>query len=54
MTPKDAGTINSIAAKLNINDRDKRIEAALEINELAKIIIELKRNGKTEESNSLH
>jgi len=45
--------IKKIAAKIKIKDPTRRLEAAKQVNELAKIIIELKRS-QDEKSNNLH
>lgn len=45
--------IEKIASKIKIKNRTRRLEMAKQINELAKIIIEIRRS-EDEQSNNLH
>ena len=45
-------SIEKIASKLKIKDRKRRLEMAREINELAKIVIDLKRAEKNAKDNT--
>jgi len=45
--------IQKIAAKLNVKDKKRRLEMAKQINELAKIVIELKKY-ENEKRDNLH
>lgn len=45
--------IQKIAAKLNVKDKKRRLEMAKQINELAKIVIELKKH-ENEKRDNLH
>lgn len=45
--------IQKIAAKLNVKDKKRRLEMAKQINELAKIVIDLKKLDN-EKRNNLH
>lgn len=46
-------SIQKIAAKLNVKDKKRRLEMAKQINELAKIVIELKKH-ENEKRDNLH
>lgn len=45
--------IQKIAAKLNVKDKKRRLEMAKQINELAKIVIKLKKH-ENEKRDNLH